>query len=65
MKQRKIVEFYIYNRFSQSKDRLGSYRLATDLDRKMTYKKWAGIDINDVGDEEDGQVLIIFDLGRG
>ena len=65
IKQRKITEFYLYNRFAQSKDRLGSYRLATDLDRTITYDKWSGINVNDVGNEEDGQVLIIFDLGRG
>jgi len=64
-KQRKIVEFYVYNRFAQAKDRLPSYRLATGVDRTMTYKRWTGIDPNDKGDETDGQVLIIFDLGRG
>jgi hypothetical protein len=64
LKQKKISEFYLYNLLIQSKDRISSHRLATDIDKTMTYSKWIGED-DATGDGNDGQVLIIFDLGRG
>jgi hypothetical protein len=64
-KQKAIIEFYTYNLFTQTKDRISSHREATGRDTRMTYKRWIEEDLNDIGNEEDGQVLIIFDLGRG
>ena len=64
-KQRAIAEFYAYNLFSQSKDRISSHRLATDTNKTITFEEWIDPNVNANGDELDGQVLIIFDLGRG
>jgi type II secretory pathway pseudopilin PulG len=63
-KQKAIIEFYTYNLFTQTKDRISSHRLPSFSVNTMTYSKWIGED-NATGDGSDGQVLIIFDLGRG